>query len=46
MESVRSQLYGLYGLGKGEKIPDVDQSYHLPPFDMDNDTDEPIYALP
>ena len=30
--SALSQLYGLYPLGKGPKLPQVDKKYHLPPY--------------
>ncbi len=45
-ESARSQLYGLYPLGKGEKMPEVDQSYHLPPYSNTSDSSEQIFSLP
>jgi hypothetical protein len=37
-ESIRSQLYGLYGLGKGADLPTVDSKYHLPPYDNQTDS--------
>ena len=30
--SALSQLFGMYPLGKGPKLPKVDQKYHIPPY--------------
>lgn len=40
IESVRSQLYGLYPLGSGAKLPQVPKEYFIPPYSMDTDSDE------
>jgi hypothetical protein len=39
IESVRSQLYGLYPLGYGSKLDKVAKEYYIPPFS--NSTDIP-----
>jgi len=36
IESVQSQLYGLYGLGQGLKLPEVEDKYLIPPYSMEH----------
>ena len=38
--SALSQLYGMYPLGKGPKLPNVDKKYHLPPYSSSVDSSE------
>jgi hypothetical protein len=38
-QSALSQLYGLYPLGTGPKMPSVDRQYHLPPYSNNTDPD-------
>lgn len=47
VQSVLSQLYGLYPAGTGPRLAIVDRQYYLPPFSS-NRTDDPEhnYALP
>jgi hypothetical protein len=46
MESARSQLYGLYPLGSGPKIPQVPKQFLIPPYSMDSDCGDQEYTLP
>ena len=45
IQSVRSQLYGLYPLGYGPKIQSVPKEYHLPPFSNTTDSSEETFTL-
>ena len=38
--SALSQLYGMYPLRKGPKLPNVDKKYHLPPYSSSVDSSE------
>lgn len=46
IESVRSQLYGLYPLGFGAKRLNVPKEYNIPPFSMSEDASDNVFALP
>lgn len=41
-----SQLYGVYPLGTGPKLAQVDKQYYIPPFTNKTDDKERNYALP
>lgn len=46
MLSIRSQMYGMYGLGKGPKLPSLNnKTLVLPPYSNQTDINESIYAL-
>ena len=45
LTSALSQLFGMYPLGKGPTLPNVDKRYHLPPYSSSNDSSE-SFALP
>ena len=38
--SALSQLYGLFPLGNGPKLPQVDKKYHLPPYQYKTDASD------
>lgn len=46
MNSIQSQLYGLYPPGSGTRLTYVNRSLHLPPYSNKTDIEEQNYALP
>jgi hypothetical protein len=41
-----STLYGMYGLGNGQKLEPAKPTYHIPPYTYNTDLQEPSFALP
>lgn len=46
IQSGLSNLYGMYGLGNGQKLEPAEGQYHIPPYSYKNDSKETVYALP
>lgn len=46
LQSGLANLYGMYGLGQGQKLEPALPRYHIPPYSYSTDIKEPVFALP
>ena len=46
ISSATSQLFGIYPLGQGPILPQIDQKYYIPPYSYSKDSSDHNFALP